>query len=64
MARWKAGNEKNSNLTSKKFFNQPDEARAGVEVTSHNNNNKVPFQIKFKYEICCGDGSAFCVTAQ
>ena len=23
-----------------------------------NNNNKIPFQIKFKYAICCGDGSA------
>ena len=23
-----------------------------------NNNNKIPFQIKFTYVICCGDGSA------
>ena len=25
---------------------------------SNNNNNKIPFQIKFTYVICCGDGSA------
>ena len=29
-----------------------------VWLCNNNNNNKIPFQIKFKYVICCGDGSA------